>query len=175
MTIECTAVRVGAELHWEISQFLFEEAALLDARDFTGWLALLTEDVRYRMPVRVTRERKDGPDVDPDAVYIDEDLASLSVRAARLGTRSAWAEDPPSRTRHFVTNVVVRVGDAPDEVAVRSYLLFARSRGRSTTNDELTGQRSDVLRRVDGGWRLARRDVVWDQTVLGTLNLSTFH
>lgn len=175
MTIEGTATRTGFELHWEISQFLFEEAALLDARDFTGWLAVLTEDVRYRMPVRLTRERKDGPSVDPDAVYIDEDLAALSVRTARLGTRSAWAEDPPSRTRHFITNVVVREGDAPDEVAVHSSLLFTRSRGGSTTNDVLTGLRSDVLRRVDGTWRLARRDVVLDQTVLGTLNLSTLY
>ncbi|MBW0101436.1 3-phenylpropionate/cinnamic acid dioxygenase subunit beta [Pseudonocardia sp. KRD291] len=175
MTIEGTTELTGFELHWEISQFLFEEAALLDAPDFTGWLSVLTEDIRYRMPVRLTRERKDGHSVDPDAVYIDEDLASLSVRAARLGTRSAWAEDPPSRTRHFVTNVVVRAGDAPAEVAVRSNLLFTRSRGGSTANDVLTGLRSDVLRRADGAWKLARREVVLDQTVLGTLNLSTLY
>lgn len=175
MTVDFSAARASPEIYGEITQFLFEEAAILDARDFQGWLELLTEDVVYRMPVRLTRERKDGPDVDPDAVYFEEDLQALDVRVARLGTRSAWSEDPPSRTRHFVTNVLVRLTDRPDEVAVSSNLLFIRSRGSQPTNDELTGQRSDLLRSVDGAWRLARREIVFDQAVLGTLNLSTIY
>ncbi|MFC7655495.1 3-phenylpropionate/cinnamic acid dioxygenase subunit beta [Pseudonocardia benzenivorans] len=175
MTIEGTAVQPGVQLHWEVSEFLFREAALLDSREFTGWLDLLTEDIVYRMPVRVTRERKDGPDIDPAATWLEENLGTLTVRVARLGTRSAWSEDPPSRTRHFVTNVIVTEGERPDEVSVHSNLLFTRSRSRHAVNDELTGERRDVLRLVDGRWKLARREVVLDQAVLGTPNLSTIY
>lgn len=173
--MDATRLRIDAELHWEISQFLYNEAALLDARDFQAWLGLVTDDITYRMPVRLTREKKDGADIDPRATYFEEDLTTLTVRLDRFGTRSAWSEDPPSRTRHFISNVLVSEGDSPDEVIVESYLLFTRNRGNDRHNDELTGHRSDVLRNVDGVWKLARREVVLDQTVLGTLNLSTIY
>jgi 3-phenylpropionate/cinnamic acid dioxygenase small subunit len=175
MTMDGATLRLDAEIHWEISQFLYHEAALLDARDFQGWLGLVTDDMQYRMPVRLTRETKDGPDVDQNATYFEEDLTTLTVRLARLGTRSAWSEDPPSRTRHFITNVVVSEGDAPNELHVQSNLLFTRNRGGQTQNDELTGRRSDILRNIGGVWKLARREVLLDQTVLGTLNLSTIY
>src|SRR5262245_13053265 len=54
----------------EIEEFLYAEAALLDERRFEEWLALLTDDIRYWMPMRRnvkfgeqerenTRERQD--------------------------------------------------------------------------------------------------------------------
>lgn len=170
-----SGLRVDADLHWEVSQFLYREAALLDAREFEGWLGLLTTDIMYRMPVRVTREARAGRDVDPKATYFEDDFTTLTVRLARFSTRSAWSEDPPSRTRHFISNIMVAAGDSPDELLVESNLLFIRSRGGDHRNDELTGRRCDVLRNVDGVWHLARREVLLDQTVLGTLNLSTIY
>jgi hypothetical protein len=35
------------------------------------------------------------------------------------------------------------------------------------------GRRIDVLRRTDGGFRLARRHIFLDQTVIPTTNMST--
>ena len=172
---DTTTHQLDLQLQAEISQFLYHEAELLDAREFDAWLALLTEDITYRMPVRVTRELKDGSSVDARATYFEDDLTTLTTRLARLGTRSAWAEDPPSRTRHFITNVMVRPGEAPDEVIAESNLFFVRSRGGATENDQLTGRRVDRLRRGEGTWRLAGREVVLDQAVLGTLNLSTIY
>ena len=40
-----------------------------------------------------------------DMGHFDEDLYSLRKRVQRLTTDHAWTEDPPSRTRHFVTNI----------------------------------------------------------------------
>ena len=40
----------------------------------------------------------------------DEDIRTLTARVARLDTGMAWAEDPPSRTRHVITNIEI----APD-------------------------------------------------------------
>ena len=95
----------GDPAHLAAHQFLVEEAALLDAADFAGWLGLLCEDIRYVMPVRVTTAR--GADFDSLAGmgHFDEDMYALRKRVQRLATDHAWTEDPPSRTRHFVTNV----------------------------------------------------------------------
>jgi 3-phenylpropionate/cinnamic acid dioxygenase small subunit len=38
----------------------------------------------------------------------------------------------------------------------------------------LVGKREDVLRRVEGGWKIARRKIVLDQSVLLTKNLTFF-
>ena len=95
----------GDPAHLAAHQFLVEEAALLDAADYAGWLGLLCEDIRYVMPVRVTTAR--GADFDSlaDMGHFDEDMYALRKRVQRLATDHAWTEDPPSRTRHFVTNV----------------------------------------------------------------------
>ena len=50
-------LRYGDPAHQAAHQFLVEEAALLDAADYAGWLNLLSEDIRYLMPVRVTTAR----------------------------------------------------------------------------------------------------------------------
>ena len=36
----------------EIEEFLYQEAELLDERRYEEWLSLLTDDVRYFMPMR---------------------------------------------------------------------------------------------------------------------------
>ncbi|MDQ1695779.1 MAG: hypothetical protein QOJ03_1132, partial [Frankiaceae bacterium] len=52
-------VHVGDPLHFEIVEFLEDEAALLDHARLLDWLAVLAPDLVYRMPVRVTRMRDD--------------------------------------------------------------------------------------------------------------------
>jgi PAH dioxygenase small subunit len=165
---------IPAEQYLAVCHFLFHEAELLDGNRLDDWLALLTDDVVYRMPVRMTRERSAPSDVSHDMYYFDETHATLRTRIARLETDFAWAEDPPSRTRHCVSNVRVQPGDDPDELAVRSYLLLYRNRGDDPGHDLLSAERTDVLRRVGGAWRLARRCIILDQANLGTRNLAIF-
>ncbi|MDW8017500.1 MAG: 3-phenylpropionate/cinnamic acid dioxygenase subunit beta [Thermus sp.] len=159
---------------------LYHEAELLDEGRYREWLALLAEDVRYRVPVRVTKER--GPEGGLSGVmegmyHLDEDYTSLEMRVARLETGFAWAEDPPSRLRHFVTNV--RIGEPRptpkgEESEVRSNLLIFRSRWDRPDYTFLSAERRDVWRREEGGWRLACRTVILDSTTLPTHNLSFF-
>ena len=61
----------------------------------------------------------------------------------------------------------------PSEVAVRCRFLVYRNRVETET-DLLVGKREDTLRRVDGGWKIARRMVVLDQSVLLVKNLTFF-
>jgi 3-phenylpropionate/cinnamic acid dioxygenase small subunit len=62
-----------------------------------------------------------------DIFHFDENRASLGLRVRRLGTNVAWAEDPPSLTRRFVTNIRVAWGEREDELAVRSCPVQALS------------------------------------------------
>ena len=159
--------------HQAAHQFLVEEAALLDAADYSGWLDLLCEDIRYLMPVRVTTARGAGFDSLADMGHFDEDMYALRKRVQRLATEHAWTEDPPSRTRHFVTNVrTFPNGNA--EFVVESALLLFRSRGDTREADLVSAGRADLLRETAAGLRLARREIAVDEAVLRTQNLAVF-
>ena len=161
------------ELHFRVQQWLVHEAELLDNRRYRDWLALLTDDVVYRMPVRVTSAHSLDDSTLEDMDHFDEDRYSLGKRVERFETEHAWTEDPPSRTRHYVTNVRVSE-DGGDELVAKSYLLLFRSRGDVREPDLVSAERTDVLREVDGELRLARRDVLVDESVLRTQNLAVF-
>jgi 3-phenylpropionate/cinnamic acid dioxygenase small subunit len=163
----------GDPAHLAAHQFLVEEAALLDAADYDGWLSLLAEDIRYLMPVRVTTARGAGFDTPPDMSHFDEDMYALRKRVQRLATEHAWTEDPPSRTRHFVTNVRT-FADGEARWRVESALLLFRSRGDTREADLVSAGRSDVLRETGAGLRLARRLITVDESVLRTQNLAVF-
>src|SRR5919199_5442314 len=154
----------------DYSRFLFAEAELLDGNQLRAWLALLTPDVDYRVPVRLTRERGAGPGFSDRSYYLKEDFGSLQTRVTRLESEHAWAENPPTRTRRLVANVRVRdpgAGDGAAEVAVKSNLAVYCYRGDTPVPIILTAERQDTLRHVEGAWRLARRLVLLDSTVLG--------
>lgn len=161
------------ELEREVAGFFYREAELLDSNNLEGWLELLTEDISYEMPVRLNRERG-NPGVSSETSHFSEDRRSLGLRVKRLKTDFGWAEDPPSRTRRFISNIRVETTSNPNEVKARSYLLLYRSRGTSTQVDLISGERQDLLRKVGGNWKLASRVIIVDQAVLGTRNLAIF-
>jgi ethylbenzene dioxygenase beta subunit len=171
---ETTVTAVGSE----IERFLFREAELLDENRLREWLGLLTEDVRYQVPIRIAKEQGAEPGITgvaTDGFHLDEDYKSLEMRVERIETGFAWAEDPPSRLRHFIANVRSEPSaDDRDETAVRSNVLVYRSRWDRPEHALLSGERRDVLRRVDGDLKLARRLVILDSTGIPTHNLSFF-
>lgn len=160
--------------HQRALQFLVEEAYLLDTQDFDAWLDLLSDDIRYVMPVRVTTARGAGFDSLADMGHFDEDRYSLERRVARFATEHAWTEDPPSRTRRYVTNVRTFASERDGELRVESYLLMFRSRGDTRDADLLSAGRADVLRSAGGRLLLASRDIQVDESVLRTQNLALF-
>ena len=163
----------GDPAHLAAHQFLVEEAALLDAADYAGWLGLLCEDIRYLMPVRVTTARGAPASTQSAMGHFDEDMYALRKRVKRLATDHAWTEDPPSRTRHFVTNVRTFADDR-DDLRVESALLLFRSRGDTREPSLISAGRTDLLRATPDGLRLARREITVDESVLRTQNLAVF-
>ena len=61
-----------------------------------------------------------------------------------------------------------------EESDVRSNLLLFRSRWDDPEHVVLSAERRDVLRRVDGEWKLAKRVVILDSATLPTMNISFF-
>lgn len=167
------ATLVSGALYQEVQHFLIREAELLDERRWEEWLEILTDDVSYRMPVRVTKEHTLEKSVLGNMDHFNEDRYSLEKRVERLGTEYAWTEDPPSRTRHFVTNVRVYTREEEDELLAKSYLLLFRSRGDADP-DFISAERTDVLRKVDGGLKISSRTILMDESVLRTQNLAIF-
>jgi 3-phenylpropionate/cinnamic acid dioxygenase small subunit len=160
--------------HQRVAQWLTEEAYLLDHQYYEAWLEQMTDDVRYLMPVRVTTARSAEFDTLSGMSHFDEDYFSLKKRVARFSTEHAWTEDPPSRLRHFVTNIRTFPSAAEGEFAVESYLLVYRSRGDVREPYLLSAGREDVLREQDGELKLARRRVEVDDSVLRMQNLGIF-
>ena len=154
------SAQVSLELHHRISQFLFHEASLLDDWRFRDWLAQLDEEICYTM-------RTTG-----NAQIFNDTKDQLERRIARLETGMAWAEEPPSRTRHLISNCQVSETDIPNVFAVRvNYLLYRAQKERDETF--YVGTRFDKVRRLeDDNWRLLERDIVLDQAVLTSHNLS---
>jgi 3-phenylpropionate/cinnamic acid dioxygenase small subunit len=172
----------------EVERFLYREARLLDERRFVEWLALLADDVRYWMATRSNRYPRRSKAIsildparyveddmarDGELALLDEDKATLTMRVERLDTGMAWAEDPPSRTRHLITNIEVEPGDAPAEIRAFSNFIVYRTRAE-TEQDFYVGARRDRLRRSAGAWQLAERRIVLDQNVLLAKNVSIF-
>jgi 3-phenylpropionate/cinnamic acid dioxygenase small subunit len=175
--IPSVALEVDVATHHEVTQFLHLEARLLDERRHHEWLRLFADDIRYWMPCRynrLAREIDKEVAAPGEVANFDEDKQSLGQRVFRLSTGMAWAEDPPSRTRHLVTNVWARPTDTTDELDVQSYFLTYRNRG-DTEFDIWAGRRDDVLRRVaERTWQIARRTILLDQATILSKNLSVF-
>ena len=165
----------------EIEEFLFQEAELLDERKFEEWLDLLTDDIRYWMPMRrnvkfgeLDREfTRAGQDIN----WFDEGKDTLERRVKQILTGVHWAEEPLSRICHFVTNVQIRnaapSASDPAEVSVKCRFLVYRNRVQTET-DFLIGKREDTLRKVDGAWKISNRKIILDQNVLMAKNLTFF-
>lgn len=168
---------VGSDIYNRLTEFLYDEARLLDQIRLKEWTEMLDTDLLYTAPLRETRSLADhAASVIRTVQHFHDNYRSILGRVARLtATKSAWAEDPPSRTRRLVTNVFVETTEVANEFAVRSYILITRSRFNSDEFDLISGERHDVIRLTqNGSFKLARRETILDQAVLGTPNLAIF-
>ena len=168
-------------LKYQVEEFLFQEAEILDERRFEEWLDLLADDVRYWMPMRrnvkfgeLDREfTREGQDIN----WFDEGKDTLTRRVNQILTGVHWAEEPLSRICHTVSNVQVLQAtpsvSEPIDVTVKCRFFIYRNRVETET-DLLVGKREDVLRKVDGSWKIAQRKVILDQNILLAKNLTFF-
>jgi 3-phenylpropionate/cinnamic acid dioxygenase small subunit len=155
-----------------VTEWLYREAELLDDGHEVEWLeSMVDSDVVYRLPIRQTLRRRDGAGFVDDAYHLNETYGSLRAKVDRNRSPSAWTEDPPPRTRRFVTNV--RVAPRDDGLfSVRSNLLIYRTRLDESLPSLIAGERRDVLRRTDDRLWLRERLILLDLSVLHLPNLA---
>jgi 3-phenylpropionate/cinnamic acid dioxygenase small subunit len=141
----------------EAERFLIREARLIDDRRLDEWLALFTSDALYWLPAG------DGdPALEPSIIY--DDRARLEERVFRLNETRAYAQEPPSRTQHTITNVEIDGEPSDDGVRVRCHLtLFEVRTGDASqaglgTPQILAGRCEYILRRT-ATWQIARKTV----------------
>ncbi|HSK30290.1 MAG TPA: aromatic-ring-hydroxylating dioxygenase subunit beta [Candidatus Limnocylindria bacterium] len=168
---------MDSELRRQVEDFFYFEAELLDERKLREWLDLFTDDARYWMPIRHNTYERPADTTEElskpgEGYYFDDSKETLRVRVERVYARNAWAEMPPSRTRHLITNVRIKKDDG-NAVETRSNFLVYRTR-METDQDLFVGERQDVLRRVGDSFRISRRTIILDQAVLAAKNISVF-
>lgn len=169
-------------LRQQAEEFLYDEAELLDRRDFRAWLDTLAEDLVYFMPMMFNvkfgeHAERERTRYEKDMSWFNEGKWTLTKRAEQILTGVHWAEEPLSRVCRLVSNVQVtgvRTNAAGEqELAVRSRFHLYQNRCEYEEYNFI-GKRDDVLRRTAEGWKLARREITLGQTVLLAKNLSVF-
>lgn len=169
---------VSLELQNEIQQFYYREAQLLDHHDFETWFSLLEQDICYWMPIRTnhtTKERHLEYVPENGNAHFYETHESMRGRIRQRTSELNWAEDPLSRTRHIISNVIVRDGAEANSLEVASAFLLYRNRLERQV-DIFSGERRDVLRRSENGFgfKISKRTILLDQATLLANNLSVF-
>ena len=135
----------------DVEDFLYTEAALLDAWDLDAWLRLFEEGARYWVPPAGSDD-----DVEPGTTlfYVADDWFRLTERVKRLGKKTAHVEFPKSRCRHMVSNVRV-LGGTDDAFRATSNFVTYRSKGGQT--ETYLGHHNYELRVIDGAIRIRHK------------------
>jgi len=92
----------GRDVHYEVEQFLYRQAELLDSRQWEAWIALFADDGVYWMPPEPSHQTWDGM----PAIFA-EDKNLMNVRMKRVLHPDAWSQRPLWGTNHVVSNVVI--------------------------------------------------------------------
>ena len=150
----------------EVEEFLYHEAALLDAWKLDEWLALLTEDATYRVP------SNDRPDSDPKSALfmIADDIRRIRARVTRLKDPHAHAEYPRSRTRRMISNVRI-VEQSP--LRVEANFVVYRFRANDDVR-EYVGRYRYVLETKGGQLKIKSREAILDAMELASLGTVSF-
>ncbi len=143
----------------QIEDFLYAEAALLDEWRLQEWLELLTEDVTYFVPAT------DVPDGDAkDTLFlIADDALRVRSRVKQLLGKSAWAENPHSRTRRLISNVRIREANGETVRITANFIVY---RMRMDYVDTYVGRYEYTLVQRDGRLKIRERKAILDLEAL---------
>ena len=144
-----------------VTQFLYDEAAVLDEWRLDDWLALFHPEAgKYLIP------SPENLSDDPATTLhlVNDSMTTLAGRVGRLKSKHAHAESPRSRTRRQIANV--RVWQGPDDLLSRSVFDVTRVRGGAV--DRYVGVYEHQL--LPGGnegtpWLIGRRRVLIDHSI----------
>jgi len=158
--------------HHLISRFLFEEAELLDNREYDAWLRLFDDEFEYVAPLRRHRQQEglnDPWSVEQELGGDDElpismhNRASLQANIARIQTGRTISDIPAWFTERFISNILVDVTPGADGYFVRSKFMVQRYKlGREQI---ICGHRQDRLIKKGARYLIKSRRVIFSSDV----------
>jgi p-cumate 2,3-dioxygenase beta subunit len=152
----------------EVEDFLFHEAALLDAWKLKEWEDLLTDDATYYVP---PNDELEG-DYKNTLYIISDDRERIRQRVIRVLDPNCHAEYPRSRTCRLITNVRI-TGVEGDLVTAESNFVCYRYR-RYQREFVYVGTYEHQLRKTAQGFRIKQRRVLLAAHELGQLGSVSF-
>jgi len=181
---------MNSELIMKVNPFYYREARLLDERCYQQWLALLSDKIEYTVPARhvaqldnakreteafLNREQEFSNQLLENGMeppIRDEKYLHLMIRVMRSLKMIAWTENPPARTRRFVSNIEI-VSEKENTIDVYSNTLLYYSR-HEHDNYLYSYQRQDVLEKQPTDFRLLKRVVLLDNVVINSPSAGLF-
>ena len=139
----------------EAEDFLYQEARLLDERQFDAWLALFTDDAHYWIP----SGRGEDPGLEAHLAY--DNRSQLQDRIWQLQQPRHSSQNPPSLTTHLVSNVQVQPqGDGRMQLH-SSFIVYElrKAQGGSGEPRSFAGRCEHLLRWENDAWRIERKKV----------------
>jgi 3-phenylpropionate/cinnamic acid dioxygenase small subunit len=137
----------------DVEQYLFHEAMLLDNRKFDEWLTLFTEDALYWVPANAY-------DINPmlHVSFIYDDINRMQDRVWSVQSGVRWSQDPQSRTRHLITNIVITEENG-NEVTVSSNFVMFEIRRAIYGDRYFAGRFEHRLRKDGNSWKIAFKKI----------------
>ncbi len=163
---------IDQKIKEEIMEFYYEEIEALERRDFQAWLNMVSDDIEYISPIRITERRGDSS-IATDMTYFNDDKRSLELRCKKYGTSYAWSEDPPSRYRYHITRIKMEMIDA-NSVKVKSVVLLYITRIDYENEELISYEREDILRKEGNKWKLAKRRIILDHSLVPRMLITRF-
>ncbi len=167
--------------HYAIEQFYYKEARLLDERKFQSWMDILAPGIEYTMPNRantgidsslqnteamldVAHELSQGV----EAPLRQDDFMTLTFRANRPTSALAIADNPLTRTVRLVSNVEPYKIDSVNKYKrFKVYNNVSMSFSRHGHDNHIFYfSRHDELEKIDGEFKLAKREIILDWNVI---------
>jgi 3-phenylpropionate/cinnamic acid dioxygenase small subunit len=108
----------------ELTQFVYDEARLIDEKRFDEWYELFTDDARYWMPL--SRGQLDGEN---HTSLFYEDKLLLKVRIERLKSPRSFSQHQPSWCQHVLQRPFIEDDSAATgRYRVRTPFVYVESR-----------------------------------------------
>jgi 3-phenylpropionate/cinnamic acid dioxygenase small subunit len=136
----------------QVEQFIYYEADLMDEHRYDEWLALWADDALYWVPTG-----RDEIDPKREISLIYDDRIRLQVRIGRLRSGFAHAQEPKSRMRRVVSNIVIKETENGEILAYSNFLLAELRRGKQ---DVFAGRTVHRLRPHGGSFILVSKKVL---------------
>lgn len=146
-----TSIDIDPALLRQVQVLLTRQAALLDARRWTEWMDLFTDDGLYWMPAAPEQS-----DWTSQPSIFAEDRLLMEVRASRLTHPNAWSQAAHWATQHLLgTTIVEQAG----KDALSTWTPFQMMEVRRDKVRHFGGSYRHTLVQHQGQWKIRMQRV----------------